>query len=198
MSSAKSVAKELFRLSMSGPMPDPLTSYRLQSLAYYAQAWSLVLRGSELFPDEIACAEEGPVVPAILEAMEAPAWQIVRSTIFDSEPNLDTEDEALFLRSLWAVYRSFSASELQSAIQEESSFLKAKKERERGGKGLILMNELDESFRLRPCLAALGDYHRLREEQEKQAERAIQSSLPLDVEAIWKECRSITPSAGKR
>jgi len=32
MSSARSVAKELIRLSMSGPVPDPLTYLRLQSL----------------------------------------------------------------------------------------------------------------------------------------------------------------------
>ena len=48
-----SVAKELVRLSFAGDEKDPLTNLRLQKLLYYAQAWSLVLRESELFPEEI-------------------------------------------------------------------------------------------------------------------------------------------------
>jgi uncharacterized phage-associated protein len=199
MSSAKSVAKELVRFSMSGPMPDPLTYYRLQSLVYYAQAWSLVLRDSELFPDEMNCSQEGPVVPAILHAREGPDWQVVRPTSFDQEPNLDEEDEALFLRYLWAAYGSLSPSGLFTSIQEEAPFLKAKKEREMGGEGLIGMNDLGESFSRRHDLpAALADYRRLRKEREKEAELAILSSPPLDVVEIWKACRSFTPSASKR
>src|SRR5690242_6602177 len=98
MSSAKSVAKELVRLSMSGSVPDPLTDYRLQCLLYYAQAWSLVLRGSELFPDEMVCLGNSPVVLGVFDTRDAgQTWQIVRPESFCQEPNLDAEDEAVFL-----------------------------------------------------------------------------------------------------
>src|SRR3954453_20335869 len=107
MSSAKSVAKELVRLSLEGPLPDPLTFYRLQCLAYYAQAWSLVLRDSELFPDDLEAFDEGPVVPAIFEARgEGPVWQVARPESFAQEPALDDADEALFLAHLWTAYGS--------------------------------------------------------------------------------------------
>src|SRR5205823_14692025 len=62
---ALSVAKELIRLSFAGDEKDPLTNLRLQKLLYYAQAWSLVLRESELFPEEIEAWRWGPVVPAV-------------------------------------------------------------------------------------------------------------------------------------
>jgi uncharacterized phage-associated protein len=200
MSSAKSIVKELVRLSMSGPVPDPLTYHRLQTLLYYAQAWSLVLRDSELFPDEIECLEEGPAVAAVVGTRgDGPDCQVVRPTAFDPEPNLDDEDEALFLRYLWAAYGFLSPTGLWASIQNEAPFLKAKQARDIGGEVLIGMNELAESFRGQTGMPApLDVYGRLRREREKEAEVAIQNSPPLDVEAIWKGSRSVTPSACKR
>src|SRR5258708_40323860 len=66
---ALSVAKELVRLSFAGDEKDPLTNLRLQKLLYYAQAWSLVLRESELFPEEIQAWRWGPVVPAVYDKL---------------------------------------------------------------------------------------------------------------------------------
>ncbi len=200
MSSAKAVAKELVRLSMSGPAPDPLTYTRLQSLFYYAQAWSLVLRNSELFPEEIECLPEGPVVPEIRDdRATVMACRVVSPESFDQEPGLDDEDEATFLLHLWAAYGDLSPSGLFSSIQAEPPFLKGKQERERGGTGLLLMSDLEESFRRRYGMPApLDAYRRMREEREKQAELAILSSPPLDMAVIWKDCRSRTPSASKQ
>jgi len=200
MSSAKSVAKVLVRLSLSGPLPDLLTSFRLHGLVYYAQAWSLALRDSELFPDNIEALDEGPVVPAILPARdEGPALLIISPGSFHEEPDLDDEDEALFLNHLWAAYGHLSPSGLYASIQKEPPFLKAKREREMRGIGLIGTTDLRESFSRRPDIPpALVEYRRLRQEREKEAELAIRSSPPLDVGAIWKSCRSVTPSAGKR
>jgi uncharacterized phage-associated protein len=194
MSSAKSVAKELVRLSVTAPLPDPLTCYRLQILLYYAQAWSLVLRDSEIFPDEIECPEEGPVVPAVVAG---PLWHIVSPTAFDQEPALDAEDEALFLHHLWLAYMHLSPSGLWGLIQAEPPFIKSMKERHAGGKGLIDMNDLRESFSRRPGIPApLGAYGQILHERQKEVEVAILSSPPLDVDVIWKHCRSVTPSAG--
>src|SRR5947209_1693336 len=117
MSSVKSVAKELVRLSMSGRVSDPLTYYRLQSIIYYAQAWSLVLRNSELFPEEMECLVDGPAALDIFDARDAStAWQLVRPESFAQEPNLDEEDEAVFLRHLWAAYGYLSPSGLWACI----------------------------------------------------------------------------------
>jgi uncharacterized phage-associated protein len=168
-------------------------------LLYYAQAWSLVSRNSELFPEEIECSADGPVVPEIRDDPAAvTACQVVRREFFDQEPGLDDEDEATFLLHLWEAYGYLSPSGLFASIQAEPPFLKAQQERERSGKGLLPMNELEESFRRRDSMPApLAAYRRLREEREKQAELAILNSPPLDRSAIWKDCRSRTPSASK-
>ncbi|GHU75690.1 hypothetical protein AGMMS49992_20150 [Clostridia bacterium] len=45
---------------------DYMTNLRLQSLLFYAQGWSLVLRGEPLFDDPIEAWDHGPVVPSVL------------------------------------------------------------------------------------------------------------------------------------
>ena len=61
MSQLLAVAKLLVELSLSGDEKDPVTNLRLQKLLYYSQAWSLVIRGSELFSDDIEAWCWGPV-----------------------------------------------------------------------------------------------------------------------------------------
>src|SRR5947209_10944283 len=96
-----SVAKELVRLSFAGDEKDPLTNLRLQKLLYYAQAWSLVLRESELFPEEIEAWRWGPVVPVVYG--ELPAGQganQVPPAAFGDAPDLPPEEAELVL-SVW-------------------------------------------------------------------------------------------------
>jgi len=197
MPSAKSVAKELVRLSLDGPLPDPPTPYRLHCLLYYAQAWSLVLRDSELFPEEIEAGDAGPVVEAIAD--NGPVWQVLGPGPFDQEPNLDAEDKALFLRRLWMAASVLSPSGLFTGVHGEAPFLEAKRERNLCGKGLIDMEDIGESFSRRPGVPApLNASRELRREREKEAELAVLARPPLGAEAICKGCRSVTPSAGKR
>ena len=109
-------------------MSATLTYFRLHSLLYYAQAWSLVLRGSELFPDEIVWQVDGPVVRDLFDSQDAyQAGQVVRPEFFNQEPNLDADDEMVFLRHLWATYGFLSSSWLLAAIQGSAPFLQAKK-----------------------------------------------------------------------
>lgn len=42
-----------------------MTTWKLQKLAYYSQAWSLVWDERPLFPDRIEAWANGPVVPAL-------------------------------------------------------------------------------------------------------------------------------------
>jgi uncharacterized phage-associated protein len=200
VSSAKSVAKELVRLSLTGSLPDPLTPYRLQALLYYAQAWSLVLRDSEIFPDEILGTSEGPCVPAVAASAEShPEAELVCPRAFEEDPRLDDEDEAVFLGHLWAAYCYLSPSGLFALIEGEAPFLKAKQEGTLHGRGQVGMNDLRESFARRPGLpAALDAYRRARQEKEKEAEVAILTSPPLDMSAIWKGSQDVTPPAGSR
>ena len=44
-----------------------MTAMKLQKLAYYAQAWSLVWDEKPLFPERIEAWANGPVIPALYE-----------------------------------------------------------------------------------------------------------------------------------
>src|SRR5947209_8901261 len=107
-----SVAKELIRLSFAGEEIDPLTNLRLQKLLYYAQAWSLVLRESELFPEEIEAWCWGPVVPAVYNKLpDGQGASQIPSTMFVDAPDLPPEDLEL-VRSVWEAYDQYSALQL--------------------------------------------------------------------------------------
>jgi uncharacterized phage-associated protein len=43
----------------------PVTTWKLQKLVYYSQAWSLVWDDEPLFPEEIQAWANGPVCPAL-------------------------------------------------------------------------------------------------------------------------------------
>lgn len=45
----------------------PMTTMKLQKLAYYSQAWSLVWDEAPLFPEKIEAWANGPVVKALYE-----------------------------------------------------------------------------------------------------------------------------------
>ena len=68
----------IFATSLSPKMPSafdvaayvlqqkgPMTTWKLQKLVYYCQAWSLVREDEELFPEEIQAWANGPVVPRL-------------------------------------------------------------------------------------------------------------------------------------
>lgn len=46
----------------------PMTTWKLQKLAYYAQAWSLVWDDDAIFPEEIQAWANGPVVRELYNA----------------------------------------------------------------------------------------------------------------------------------
>lgn len=197
MSSARSVAKELVRVSTSGPLPDPPTLYRLQCLLYFAQAWSLVLRDSELFPDEIEASAEGPSVPDVLVRGDESVLCAIGPKVFEDEPDLDENDEALFLRHLWLDYAHLSPTGMYDAIQREPSFLAAKGEAHAREAGRIGVSRLRESFERRGTVpAALSAYRQARQQREREAELAILNGQPLDVDAIWGR-RIATPAASR-
>ena len=197
MSSAKAVAKELVRLSLRGSVPDPLTPYRLQCLLYYAQAWSRLLRKSDLFPDEIKCLRQAPEVVSVADAL-GHHWQLIDPTTFEHEPPLDDEDEALFLASLWSAYNQYSPSGLLALMQREPVLLLTQKQIDMGARPIADPNLMYEAYsRLPGWPPPLHEYNRMQQEREREAEIAILSSPPLDIDAIWKQAKSRTPSATK-
>ncbi len=126
MADALSVAKELVRLSFAGTEADPLTNLRLQKLLYYAQAWSLVVRRANLFPEDIQVWRHGPAVRPVYKALpHGPKAGLITEADLRGAHPLD-EEEAAFVRALWESYRRYSATQLAEMARAEPPWIETR------------------------------------------------------------------------
>ena len=91
---------------------DVMTHLKLQKLVYYAQAWSLVLRGHELFDGAIEAWVNGPVCPQVWSEykMYPDKTPIPRPDNFTEK--LLSKDELNLLNLITNTYGNFTASKL--------------------------------------------------------------------------------------
>ena len=200
MSQVLSLAKELVKLSLSGNERDPLTNLRLQKLLYYAQAWSLVIRESELFSEEIEAWRYGPVVPKVYHALpDCRRANTIPADSFADAPNLEAE-EAEFVKSVWEAYDQYSARALSRMTHAETPWKKAWGDRPIDGHGSepIRIDDLEEFFGKQSVPAPLAAYaHELRR-REEEAKQKLREIAPLDVERLKAAAKSWTSSAIKQ
>ncbi|MFO0935699.1 MAG: DUF4065 domain-containing protein [Gemmataceae bacterium] len=193
MPSAASIAKEFVKLSFSGDEIDPLTNLRLQKLLYYAQAWSLVLRKSELFPDRIEAWRHGPVVPDVYNRLPGGIGNgIIESNMFKAFPDLDG-DESLFINRVWDTYKQYSAWALGQKTHTEQPYIKAWGDRtQKGitrGSDEIRVEDLEEYFSEQDMPAPLAAYRRHCQKKEEQAWKNLAERKPLDKTKLSKLAR---------
>jgi uncharacterized phage-associated protein len=196
VSQALSVAKELFELSFAGDEPDPLTNLRLQKLLYYAQAWSLIIRESELFPEDLEAWRHGPVVPAVYRTFpDGQGAKYITPEIFETVPNLHPMI-AEFVERVWESYKQHSALQLSKMTHEESPWRKAWGERTKDdiGNDPILMEDLEAYFASQSVPGPLAEYEHRRRKQEEEAERVLAELPPLDADCLRKMSKSHSPS----
>ncbi len=199
MSLVLSVAKELVKLSLAGDEQDPLTNLRLQKLLYYAQAWSLIIRESELFPEEIEAWRWGPVVPAVYRRLsDGQGANHVCTDQFAQAHDLAPE-HAEFVRNVWEAYNPHSALELSRMTHKELPWLRAWGDRPADGTGSdpIRVEDMEEYFGKQAIPAPLADYcHELRRREEEAAEQL--AAIPrMDVDLLAIPTRSYTTAARK-
>jgi len=179
-----SVAKELVKLSLSGDEKDPLTNLQLQKLLYYAQAWSLVLRESELFSDEIEAWRHGPVVPAVYHSLpDGQGANQIHTDAFADAPDLRAE-EADFVRRVWEAYNPYSALQLSKMTHEEAPWIKAWGGRPKDGAGNdpISVDDLEDFFGRETVPAPLAAYRHELRRREAEAKRAL-AEMPPSISA---------------
>jgi uncharacterized phage-associated protein len=194
MSQLFSLAKELVKLSLTGEEGDPLTWFRLQKLLYYAQAWSVVLRETDLFPEEIRAGKSGPVVEEVYQALpDGQCAAFVPETAFANAPDLDPEDAA-FLKSLWEAYSGYSASQLSRMTHAETPWQKARTERPNTN-APIPVEDIEAFFSRQTVPAPLAAYHHDLRKREEEAERKLREIPPLDVDRFRATATSFTPAA---
>jgi uncharacterized phage-associated protein len=195
-----SLAKELVKLSLAGDESDPLTHFRLQKLLYYAQAWSLVIRETELFPEEIRAWKNGPVVEEVYHGLpDGRCASCVSPDAFANAPDLEPEDAA-FVKSFWEAYSQYSASQLYRMTHSESPWRKARGSLplSANGNDPIPVDVMDEYFGKQEVPAPLAEYcHHLRR-REEEAERKLREMPPIDVGRFKAGATSFTPAALKK
>ena len=64
-----------------------MTTWKLQKLVYYSQAWALVWDDDAIFPEEIEAWANGPVVRKLYNAHQGAACK----TLIDSERRKNTQ-----------------------------------------------------------------------------------------------------------
>jgi uncharacterized phage-associated protein len=193
------VAKELVRLSFASDEKDPLTNLRLQKLLYYAQAWSLVLRESELFPEEIEAWWWGPVVPAVYHQLpDGEGASQIQLAMFVDVPGLSPE-EADLVGGVWEAYNQYSALQLSRMTHQEMPWLRAWGDRPTDGTGSgndpIQVEDVEEYFGKQAVPAPLAAYHYELRKREEEAERKLVEFPRLDSSRLRPSARSYTPAA---
>jgi uncharacterized phage-associated protein len=198
MSQVLAVAKEFVRLALAGEEPDPLTTFRLQKLLYYAQAWSLVIRASELFSDAIEAGRLGPVLPAVRQALPPDlASDQVSAEAFATAPALPADD-AEFVRRVWEAYSPYSALQLSRMTRQELPWRKIREGPPDGVGGEIPSEDLEAFFAAQAVPAPLAAYgHELRK-REAEALRQLAAWPQLDAHRLMAAVTSRTPAADLR
>ena len=107
----------------------PMTTWKLQKLCYYSQAWSLVWDDAPLFKERIEAWANGPVVPALYEKHRG---QFTISRIGGHSEALD-KDQRETIDAVLATYGDKTSQWLSELTHAEAPWQSA---RTRAGLGL--------------------------------------------------------------
>jgi uncharacterized phage-associated protein len=186
MSKAISIAKEFLRHSYSDVEVDPLTNLRLRKLLYYAQAWSLVLRERQLFPEELEAWRYGPVVREVYyQAPHGGGAEVILADALAEAPDA-LADEIDFVTAVWDAYKSESAIGLSISTHQELPWKTTwgKRPPEASGSDPIPIEVIEEFFGQRTIPAPLQAYRQARQEQVRKAASSVMARPPFDVDRL--------------
>lgn len=102
---------------------DSITHLKLQKLVYYAQAWSLALRDTPLFEEDLQAWAHGPVAESVYQTYRGSGWDALPPP--EQAPEIDPE-VAEHLSSILATYGDFSAKHLERMTHAEAPWLEAR------------------------------------------------------------------------
>lgn len=206
MSLALSVAKDLVRLSLAGTDKDPLTDLRLQLLLYYTRAWFLIVRESELFPEDMEAGPRGPVVPEVSRHISDPVGTDAPLTLepFNQAPDLPPL-EADFVRSVWMAYHSLPTRQLARMAHDEMHLQRIREtlpkdeygDGSEPGAAPIRAEDLEECFKQQAIPEPIMAYRQKLRLLEEEAEKQLATIPRLSVDMLPVQNRSYTTAAQK-
>jgi uncharacterized phage-associated protein len=127
MATSLDVARYLIHLASPAEDEDVdcLSHLRLQKLLYYVQGWHLAAFGRPLFAGQIEAWTHGPVVREVYPTFRAYGWQAIPPTE-GADPSGLSQKEKAFIRSIWDVYKQYSATALRDMTHQEAPWLEAR------------------------------------------------------------------------
>jgi uncharacterized phage-associated protein len=120
--SAVDVAKRILA-GIDREAGDSITHLKLQKLVYYAQAWSLALRGRPLFAEEMQAWPQGPVAVSVYRAYAGYGREAIPAPA--DVPALAPEDAEL-VEGVLETYGDCSAKHLEAMTHSEDPWLTAR------------------------------------------------------------------------
>jgi uncharacterized phage-associated protein len=111
----------LYLVSQDEDAGEVISNLRLQKLVYYAQGFSLALRGQPLFVEPIEAWVHGPVVPALFHAYQVYGRHDLPAPEHFDSADYDPETREL-LYDVYRTYGRYSAWALRDLTREEPPF----------------------------------------------------------------------------
>ena len=109
-----------------------VTTWKLQKLVYYAQAWSLVWDDESLFPNRIEAWANGPVVPDLYQEHKG---RFKISRLSKGDLHVLTDDQCDTVKVVLNHYGQRSAQYLSQLTHQEPPWKKARKGLKPGERG---------------------------------------------------------------
>jgi uncharacterized phage-associated protein len=125
MTRAIDIARLFIKLAAAEEEPGNLTNLQLHKLLYFAQAWSLAIRGNPLYVDRIEAWRHGPIVPAVHATYKEYGSRPIDPESAGQPSGLSDETIA-FVRSIWESYKGYSALRLRDMTHQETPWLAAR------------------------------------------------------------------------
>lgn len=99
---------------------NPMTPLKLQKLCYYAQAWSMVWDGKELFPEEFQAWVHGPANYKLYKKYD----HIIKDGIITKvdrgfNKRVFNKDQIETLDAIWEAYGKYSGTYLEQLTHQE-------------------------------------------------------------------------------
>lgn len=104
-----------------------MTAMKLQKLAYYAQAWSLVWDEQPLFNEDFQAWANGPVVPALYERHRG-MFKVNSALFADADASAITEEQRDSINKVLDFYGTKTAQWLSDLTHSENPWLNARGE----------------------------------------------------------------------
>lgn len=99
---------------------ETITHLKLQKLVYYSQAWSLALRGTPLFDEDMQAWAHGPVAESVFDVYREHSWDPIPAPTL--VPKIASED-ADHIDEVVAVYSEYSAKQLENMTHGEDPWI---------------------------------------------------------------------------